>query len=192
MTKQPKKMAGWKLYTLLILAISVGWIGFTAATMFAAYPTENHRETSRKLTAMTQKAAADEKAFTRLQNSEEYKALESSTENVYSTRMSIGAGVLNMVLSIAVIVGVYRYLRRNRVTAKPVKATVWVNVAVMILTTVPTLYISQLLTGIGIDSLTMILLLAATPFAIAFEALLTLLVAKIAEWHYSRAHGFTD
>lgn len=185
-------MTKWKFYALLVVVISIGWIGFTAGTMFAAYPTQAHRDVSQKLTEMTQKAVTDEKAFAKLQSSEEYKTLESSTENIYSTRMSIGAGVLNMIIGIAVIVGVYRYLRRHRITARAVRATVWINVAVMILTTLPTLYISQLLTGAKIDSLTTILLLAATPFAILFEALLTLLVAKIAEWHYNRAHGFTD
>lgn len=192
MTTKTKKIAKWKLYSLLIAGISIGWIGFTVATVFAAYPTEGHRQTSHKLTEMTQKAASDEKAFTKLQNSQEYKDLESSTNNLYSTRMSIGAGVLNLVLSIAIVVAIYRYLRRNRITTKPVSVTVWINVAVLIITAVPTFYLSQLLSGASIDALTMILLLVAVPFAILFEALVVFLVAKIAEWYYSRAHGFVD
>jgi hypothetical protein len=192
--KAVKRQSKWKVYTALTLLIAAGTLAFDAGTMYASYPTEKHREVARKISALDTKAYS----LTSTQDpsvvleSDEYKTLQATTENVYSTRMGIGSGVLGVILGVAVVVAVYRYLRRNLITRKPVGATVLINTLAAVAVAVPSVLLTPLLTGMKIDTITALLLIAALPFALAFGMLLTFLVAKIAEWHYNRSHGFIE
>ena len=192
--KPLKQQSKWKVYTVLALLIAVGTFAFDAGTMYASYPTAKHREVARDISTLDNKAfsLAGKQDPNVILESDEYKTLQATTENAYSTRMGIASGVLGVILGIAVVVAVYRYLRRNVITRKPVGATVLINTLAAVIVAVPTLYLTPWLTGVKIDMITGLLLLAALPFALAFGMLITFLVAKIAEWHYNRSHGFIE
>ena len=190
----PKRVAKWKIYTALIALITVGMIIFEAGTMYVSYPTPKHREVAQSITRLDQSAfgggnANPEAVF----ESDEYKNLQSSTENTYSTRMGVGSGVLSVVLSIAVIVAVYRYLRRNIITRRPIGATIFINVLASILSTAVVFVVAKWFLDSVVESPVILMsLVFALPFAIGFGILATFLVAKAAEWHYNRSHGFME
>lgn len=188
LSKQPK----WKIYLLLTLLIAVGTTAIDFGTMLASYPTEKHREVSRRMSELDNKAFGEGNNQDSILESDEYKTLQASNEFTYSLRMSMGSAALAIIIGIAIVVATYRYLRRNLITRKPVGATVLINTLAAVLIAVPSVYMTQWLTGATVDPLVVMLLLAAAPFAIAFGALLTFIIAKITEWHYNRSHGFIE
>jgi len=186
------KMTKWKIYATLVAIITAGTLAFTALTAYVTYPTAEHRRVGQELSKLDAKAYSLNEDYAKVAESKEYRELIESQESTYTIRMGIGSGILSMVLSVAVIVAVYRYLRRNRITNRPVRATVFIDMATTALTVLPTLYIGEAITGIKTDSMAMVMLLVSLPFVIGFSALITLLIAKIAEWHYNRSHGFIE
>lgn len=185
---QPK----WKIYTLLILLIAVGTTALDFGMMLASYPTAKHQDISRNIAKLDSKAFSDGQDMNKVFESDEYTSLKNSTENVYSTRMSIASGVLSVIIGVAIIAAVYRYLRRNNITRRSVGATVLISVLAAFISAVPGIYMSQWLAGDSLDPIAIMLLIAATPFALGFIALGSFLIAKIAEWHYNRSHGFIE
>ncbi len=188
LNKQPK----WKIYLVLTLLIAVGTTAIDFGTMLASYPTEKHREVSRRISELDNKAFGSGDKQDSILESDEYKTLQASNELTYSLRMSMASAVVASVVGIAIVVATYRYLRRNLITRKPVGATVLINTLAAFLVAVPSVYMTQWLTDAAVDPLVILLLLAAAPFAIALGALLTFVIAKITEWHYNRSHGFIE
>lgn len=185
--KQPK----WKVYTILIAIIAVGMLVFNFGTAYLAYPTEKHRSVAASLNDLSQQAMADGNSLEVIE-SDEYKTLAATTENVYSTRMGIGSGVLSLIITVAITVAVYRYLRRHSVTPRPIGGTVLVSVVVSVVTAVASVLYGMWLSPIKTESPMFLALLAAVPFAVAISALFAFLIAKVAEWHYNRSHGFIE
>lgn len=194
MKAQKAKVAKWKLYSGLIALIAVVTIGFTALTAFVAYPTAEHRKVGQDIAELSNKmySANDPAAMDKIAKSDEYKDLMNSKENVYTTRMGIGSGVLSAIISVSIVVALYRYLRRNLITTKPVGATVLIDTIAVAIITIPTIFIGEAITGIKTEPLVMVMLLVSLPFVVGFSALITYVIAKIAEWHYNRSHGFIE
>lgn len=178
--------AKWKIYSVLILLVAAVSLGFTALTAFVMYPTSEHRQVGQELAALDTKSisSGDYKAVA---NSDKYKELASSYENTYTTRMGIGSSILNAIISVSIVVALYRYLRRNRITPRPIRTTVFVDSAAMALMIIPSMYIGQLITGIQTEPFLMVMLLISAPFAVAFNALIAFVIARFAEWHYNRS-----
>ncbi|MGB3945764.1 MAG: hypothetical protein WBK76_02910 [Candidatus Saccharimonadales bacterium] len=189
--KAMHKQAKWKVYTFLIALITVGTVAFNVGTSFVSYPTQKHRSVSASINEISQQAMSDGDPAAVFE-SEQYKSLEATTENVYSTRMGIGSGVLAIILNIAVTVALYRYLRRHAITSRAVGATVFISLAVAVLSMAASFVYSNWFSPMEMNEMLALTLLAALPFAIAFSALFTFLIAKVAEWHYNRSHGFIE
>jgi len=186
------KMTKWKIYSALIALIVVFTLGFTALTTYVTYPTVEHRHVGQQLAKLDAKAFSLGEDYSKISNSKEYRGLIDSQESVYTIRMGIGSGVLSAIVSVAIIVALYRYLRRNRITSKPIMATVLIDAAASALTIIPAIYIGQAISGIQNEPITMIMLLISAPFAVGFGALITFVIAKITEWYYNRSHGFIE
>ena len=185
-------MTKWKIYIILITIITVGTLAFNVLTSYAIYPTAEHRRIGQELATLDEKAFNPDNDYSKIVNSEQYKELISSREAVYTTRMAIGVGVLSAIIGVAVIVALYRYLRRNHITSKPIGATVLIDTAATALIMVPSMFINELVTGIKNEPITMIMFLIAVPFAVGFSAIITFAIAKITEWYYNRSHGFIE
>jgi hypothetical protein len=192
MTNQKPSLAKWKLYTLLVAVIALGTLAFNSATAYVAYPTVEHRKVGQEIARLEAKSFSEDGNRDKIVNSQEYKDLTGSKENIYTTRMSIGSAVLSTIISVAIVVALYRYLRRNRITSKPVSVTVLLDTAAVALITIPSIYIGEWITGVRIESLTLVLVLVSIPFAIGLNALIAFAIAKVAEWHYNRSYGFTE
>ncbi len=184
---QPK----WKVYILLTLLITAVTLAFDFGTLVASYPTAEHREVSRQLSDLNNKVFTSDNPEAGIE-SEEYKAIEATPENTYSMRMSMASAALSVVMSVGIIVLTYRYLRSNMITRKPITATVVINTIVAFVLIVPSYYMSQWLAGTTVESELMMLMLIGAPFALAFSVLITYVIARIAEWHYNRSHGFIE
>lgn len=191
MNVKKQKIAKWKIYSGLVALIAVVSFGFAVFTAWATYPTMEHRQVAQELAVLNQKAFGSNNVE-KITNSDEYKALNDSRENVYSIRMGIGSSVLSAVIGVAMVVAVYRYLRRNRITIKAVGATVLIDTIAMAIIALPIMYVSDTITGIKTEPVMMVMLLISLPFSIGISALLAFVIAKIAEWHYNRSHGFIE
>jgi len=190
--KQPATRHKWLIYLILTTVISLGTITFDAGTMLASYPTEKHRDVARELNEMTKQAFSGGKDSSNVMESDAYKALEDSRENVYSTRMGIGSSLLSLIISTAIIVAVYRYFRRSRLTNRPIGATVGISAVTAVLTGAATLLYGAWLTPFNDSGSALLALLAMVPLVAGFGALYAFLVAKATEWHYNRSHGFME
>lgn len=186
-TKRPVKK--WKLYGTLIGAITAVTLLFSAFTTYVTYPTAEHRKVGQELAKFDAKLFSLDENYAEVTKSKEYKDLQTTQENVYTSRMGIGSSVLSAMISVAIVVALYRYLRRNNITPKPVSTTVLIDAAAMAIIMLPTIYIGELITGIKTEPLMMVMLLIATPFAVGFNALITFVIAKITEHFYNRSHG---
>ena len=184
---QPK----WKVYTLLTLLIIGVTLAFDSGTLLASYPTEKHREVSRSLSALNNKVFSSGDPE-KILESKEFKALEATPENTYSTRMSLASAALSVIMGIGIVAATYRYLRGNRITSKPIAATVLINTAASFVLIVPSLYMTEWLAGATVEAELLMLMLLGAPFALAFGVLITFLIAKVTEWHYNRSHGFIE
>jgi len=191
MKTRKAKMAKWKVYSALIALVAAVSFGFTVLTTFVTYPTDAHRKVAQELSVLDKEAFSSNK-YEKIMKSDKYKDLANSRENVYTIRMGIASGILSAIISVAIVVALYRYLRRYHITAKPVGATVLIDTVATAIVMLPAMYIGELLTGIKTDPLMMIMLLIGVPFAVAFSALITFVIAKITEWHYNRSHGFIE
>lgn len=185
------KVAKWKLYSGLVALIAAVTFGFSVLTVFVSYPTAEHRRVGQEIAKIDDKALTSEN-FEKLINSDRYRELSRSTENNYTKRMSIGSGILSMIINVAIVVALYRYLRRHYITTKPVGVTVLIITIAGAIEMLPSIYASEFITGIKTEPFMMVALLIAAPFAIGFSALITFLIAKITEWHYNRSHGFVE
>lgn len=185
------KIVKWKLYTALVVGISVLTLGFSAITTYTAYPTAEHRATAQKLAALDKKALSSGD-IEKVRESSEYKELAGARENIYTTRMAIGSSVLSAVIGVAIVVALYRYLRRNEVTESPIAATVVIDTAASVVIMLPSIFIGEFITGIKTEPMMMAMLLVSMPFAAGFSALLAYIIAKVTEGHYNRSHGITE
>lgn len=161
----------------------------------ASYPTDSHRDVARSLSDLNNKAYSFDGEVSdpsQVLESEEYRSLQATTEYVYSTRMSTASGFLLVAVNVAIVVAVYRYLRRNRVTTTPVAATVWINLLATLMLIAPSVYVSQIITGVEISRDLWIVTLVSAPFIIAFSVLLIYFVARLAQWQYNKRYGVSD
>jgi Kef-type K+ transport system membrane component KefB len=184
----------WKIYSGLVLLIAIGMLGYNVITVYVSYPTQKHREVARQITELDRRAygSPSDQNPEGILKSAEYQTLQKSSENQYSSRSGIASGILGLILYVGVVATTYRFLRKHLVTRKPVGATVLINMVAATIVAAPTLYITQWIMGTGIDPLMGLLLLAALPFTVVFSVIITFIVAKITEWHYSRSHGFGE
>ena len=182
---QPK----WKVYLLATLLMFGVQGAVSVLSVVVSYPTAEHRSVSSKISNYsTEMMKADDGMKT--YESQEYKDLNASPENVY-TNWALGlTTAAQFVLFVVVIFGLYRYLRKHRVSTHAVRVTVLLYMLSSLLATVPTWLFNTWYTGSVIDELVLFVLLAGAPFMIGFSVLVTFLVAKLAEWHYNRSHGF--
>lgn len=196
MKKKSIEQSKRKVYTTLIVILSVLTLFLSAATVWIAHPTSQHRQTAQSITNLSEKAFAspDATASEQILNSKEYKDLIASPENTYTTNASIATTVALFIASAIATVFVYRYLRKIRITRDAVGVTVWLTVIVGLVTYYPGLYISGLVAGpSSISNGAMFLIsLAVLPFALVFSALLTYVVARITDNFYNRTHGFIE
>ena len=183
--------ATWKIYGVLILLVAAVSLSFTALTAFVMYPTSEHRQVGKELATLDSKSISSGN-YKVLAKSDKYKELASSYENTYTTRMGIGSSILNAVISVSIVVALYRYLRRNQITPKPIRVTVLVDTAAMAIMIIPSMYIGQLITGIQTEPFLMVMLLISAPFAVAFNALIAFVIARFAEWHYNRSQDSVE
>ena len=185
-----------KIYTLLIIALSIFTLTLTALTMFAIHPSAGHRQTAISLARLDEKAttAQDTRVADEIYNSKEYKDLINSPENKYIVNTGIVTFAVGLILTAMVTIIIYRYLRKIRITRDSVSVTVWLSVVSGLITYFPGLYISSLIAGpVSLVTGTQIVFsLIALPFAILFSAIFTYIVAKITDNFYNRSHGFIE
>lgn len=191
-TKRKNIQPKWKIYLILTLLIAAGTTALDFGMMLVSYPTDKHREVSRSLARLDSEAFSAGQDMTKVLESDKYLSLKNSTENAYSTRMSIASGIVSVVIAVSITVAMYRYLRRHNITRRAVGATVLISVLATFISAIPGIYMTQWLTVDSLDPIVIIMMIAATPFAIGFVALASFLIAKAAEWHYNRSHGFME
>ena len=184
---QPK----WKVYGVIVAILFGVQAAASVLSVVASFPTEAHRSVNRQITDYSPEMFSSDDGMKMLV-SKEYKALNDSPENTY-TQWALGLTTLaQFVLFIVMIFGAYRYLRKNRITSHAVRATVLLYLLATALVTVPTWLFNNWYTGTTVDELVLLVLLAGAPFMIGGSILVTFLVAKLAEWHYNRSHGFVE
>src|SRR5690606_12631778 len=145
--------------------------GFSAITSYTAYPTAEHRATAQKLAELNNKAMSSGN-IEKVRESSEYKELVGSRENIYTTRMAMGSSALGAIISVAIVVALYRYLRRNEITERPIATTVIIDTIASTAIMLPSIFIGEFITGIKTEAMMMVLLLVSLPFAAGFSALL--------------------
>lgn len=183
------KTAKWKIYFAAIGLIASVTLLFSIFTTYVTYPTDAHRKVAQELAKQDAKALSPNADYAKIIASKEYKELLATQENVYTTRMAIGSSILSTVISVAMVVALYRYLRRHEITENPIGVTVLLDAVAMALTMLPIIFIGEWITGIKTEALVMIGLLIAVPFAVGFNALITFIIAKITEWYYDRSES---
>lgn len=177
-----------KQYFVITLMIAAVTLSFSTLTTYLAYPTTEHRAVGQQLAELQKVELSLDQAEVTKEDAKAIDELSATVENTYTTRMSMGAGFLSVVISVAVIAALYRYLRRNDITDRPVFVTVFINTVASTLVILPSVYITKWITGIPIDSLTMIFLILSMPLAIGFTVLFTFFITKMTERHYNRSN----
>ena len=182
------KIAKWKLYAFLITLITVGTLVFNVLTAYVTYPSAEHRRIGQELATLDSKAFSPNSDYEKIVNSDKYKDLTRSREAIYTTRMAVGVAALSTIIGVAIVVALYRFLRRNHITTKPIRATVLIDTVATALIMISAILISEPITGIKNEPITITMLLIAVPFAVGFSALITFMITKITERYYNRSH----
>lgn len=177
-----------KQYALITVLIAAVTFSFSAVTTYLAYPTAEHRAIGQKIATLESQSFSLTNPDPSVTKTEEYKDLSATVENTYSTRMALGSAFLSVLIAISIVVALYRYLRRNNITQKPILVTVVLNTIASTLLILPSVYATEWITGISIDATTMILLIVSLPFAIGFTVFFTFIIAKATERHYNRTN----
>lgn len=187
-------MRNSKKPTLLrVVAVTVGTltllnvVGFVTTPI--AYPTEAHRDVAKELRLVEAKAFTSQNPE-KLFNSDSYKELSSSPETQYSMIVSIGSGLVQLVLWIALIVTLYKYIRRSRVTKRPILLLASIEAILTGLVAIPLIAVEGLFVGASSLPFEPIALIPLVIGATLVGFGLTALAAKLVELHYNRNHGF--
>lgn len=176
-----------RTYASIIGFVLAANILISALIVVINYPTEAHRTTARQLNelSMTMLNGSD---FTQVMETEEYKKLTASPENSYSNTSAGYLLVFNAIASVAIIGGVYYYLRKRRITTKIIGATVLLvslgQLLPLVLTQYGTAwYLGTQMPGIGPIVFMLFIGLVMAPLVIA-------LITRIFDWYYNRKHSF--
>lgn len=184
--KKETKRTGLIFASIIGLVFALNVV-LSAATVFVNYPTEAHRSVYRQLD-MLNSSMWNGSDFTVVMDSDEYKRLSSSPEANYTNVATTVTLLVSSAASIAIIGGVYHYLRKHRVTKRPIGATVLLvtlgGLAPLILTAFgAAAYIGTPTPGIGHVVFMLFIGLVIAPLVIA-------LIARIFQWYYNRKHSF--
>lgn len=176
-----------KIYATIIGLVLAANIALTAAIVFINYPTESHRSVARQLDVLNTSMWTGSD-WTTVMETDEYKELMASPESKYSDAAAIYTLIFNALASVAIIGGVYYYLRKHRVTNKPVGATVLLVtfgqlVSLVFAQFATAAYLGTQMPGVGSIAFMLFVGLVIAPLVI-------MLIVRIIDWHYNRKHSF--
>lgn len=203
MTTEKKKQSSakkpldkWSIYGILLAIFTLGSFALWALSGLVAYPTAAHREVDVKIAELTEKAWAqgDLTKMDEVFQSPEMVGLLDTPEAKYTSTVNLVAGILQIVIWVAVVGIAYNYLRKKRIGKDQAKTVALIN-GVSALITFPLTFIlagvfyPASMTSIpGIDNA--IVIIAGLPFVFGFSVLLTYVVARIFQWRYNRKYNF--
>jgi hypothetical protein len=184
--KKETKQIGLVFASIIGLVFALNVV-LSAAVVLINYPTEAHRSVYRQLDALNSSMWSGSD-FTVVMDSDEYKRLSGSPEANYTNIATTVTLLVNSVVSIAIIGGVYHYLRKHRITKRPVGATVLLvtlgGLVPLVLTAfAAAAYIGTPTPGVGHVVFMLFIGLVIAPLVIA-------LIARIFQWYYNRKHSF--
>ncbi len=187
MIHKPKHSSKTRVYASIIGLVLVANILLSALVVFANYPTEAHRATARKLDVFSA-SMFNGGDFATIMDSEEYKKAAESPEASYTNTATIYTLIFNMIASVGLIGMVYYYLRKHRITPKPVGMTVLLvsigGLLPLILTQFGSaLYLGTHMPGIGSVAFMLFIGMVVAP-------LVTLLITRIIDWYYTSKYSF--
>lgn len=188
MTRSTKTTSNkWQSLAIITAVISLLLIALSIFSIAAAYPTESHKSVTRELQRLDEKAFGQQD-FTTIINSEKYKTLAASPEQQYITKASFAMLIVNVIVNVAIIGIVYRYIRKHRLTAHPVGATVITVTIGTFMSLIFTTYFNAFYLGVALPQIALILFgificLVITPLIVA-------VIARIFQWSYNRKHSF--
>lgn len=181
-TKQQPK-SKWIMLSTIFAITSLVMIATASIGLYAAYPTERHREVARQFIDISSSPSGDLDL-----DSDGYRALEATPEAIYSRNVDIVSTILQIAIFVAIVRFVYVYLRKQRSTKNPISATVAVVVLANTLSALAIVYIGDYYLGTTTMPFPLMLLLVA--FTSAITLLLTYLLARLFKWHYDKRHSF--
>lgn len=175
------------VYASIIGLVLMANIVLSAAIVGINYPTEAHRATARQLDTLTANMFNGDD-FAKIMDSDEYKNAAESPEAKYTNMVTIFTLLVNTIGSIAIIGAVYFYLRKHRLSAKPVGITVLLVCVGQLLPLVFTQFGSAFYIGTqmpGVGSVAFMLFIG-----IVIAPLVVLIITRIFDWYYNRKHSF--
>ena len=184
--KKETKRTGVVFASIIGLVFALNVV-LSAAIIFVNYPTEAHRAVYRQLDTLNS-SMWNGSDFTVVMESDEYKRLNGSPEANYTNVATTVTLVINALVSVAIIGGVYYYLRKHRITKRPVGSTVLIVtlgglVPLILAAFAAAAYIGTPMPGAGHVVFMLFIGLVVAPLVI-------LLISRIFEWHYDRKHSF--
>lgn len=176
----------WAKLVVITAALTVISIAFAAGSMYIAHPTEEHKQVTREFAklSMSEEAYSNPTFFER----KEYRDLESSEQNQHTVRVGFASALVGLVGGIALLVAVYHYLRRYRVTKNAVTATVLTSVIAGMLSSMVMAFVEPWF--IGSKLYDPLLMGGVLFFTLLISLPLTYLVVRIIKWNYDRKHSF--
>lgn len=176
----------WAKLTVITAALFALNLAFAAGTMYIAHPTEEHRQTAREIIDMSMREDAYSKPL--YFETEEYRNLEASAENQYSSRVSFVVFLVGLAIEVVLLTVVYRYLRRYRVTKNAVTPTVLTSVTAGMLVSIAMAYVQPWFMGsLPTDPL---LIGGIVVFSVFISLPITYLIVRVIKWNYERQHSF--
>ena len=168
----------------LLTSLAVSVIG-TVAT----YPTATHKAVARELSAYNDKVFSGE-INTGAFETDEYKRINNTPENKYTSNVVIATAILSFIVEVVTIGLVYYYLRRHRVTKRPIAATTLLYSAGLLVSMVAMIFISNAYLGLAAPAGTSVLL--SVLFLATFGTLVNYVIVRIIHWHYNRKYSFVE
>lgn len=188
MTRSTKTTSDtWRSFVNITVAITLMLLTLNIVTLIGSYPTQSHRNVAHSLQTLDEQAFAQQD-FTTVTHSKEYTTLTATPEQHYSSIASAIFLVVTIVVNIAIVGGVYRYVRKHRVTTKPVQTTVILVTIGGLLPLIMTAYIGSMYLNMPLPQLGHVIFmlfigLVMTPLVVA-------VMTRIFQWFYDRKHSF--
>jgi hypothetical protein len=175
-----------RIYATIVGLVFVANLLLNALVVFINYPTEAHRSVARHIDAASLQMfnGGD---FAKIMESEEYKKVVESSEAQYTNLATFYTLVFSFLVSVAILGAVYYYLRKHRITNKPVWVTVLLvslgGLLPLIITAFGTaMYLGTQMPGIGHIIFMLFIGLVMAP-------LVNAVITKIFDWHYNRKNS---
>ena len=173
-------IAGFAFAVSLLVAL-VGTI--------ATYPTDAHKAVAREITAYNDKVFSGE-IGTGAFETDEYKQISGTSENKYTSIATIVVAIVSFIVEVITVGLVYFYLRRHRITKRPIAATTLLYTAGLLVSMVVMMFVNNLYLGIALPAGISILL--SVLFLATFGTLVNYVIVRIVHWAYNRKYSFVE